>query len=188
MISPSNIGRNPNRHSSHDDIHARTPSLRRLRPLHYRASQASSPDALPLIPNSQPTACVPSPPYHPQPHQLIAVCFNNMAGRQCDHCQQLNEAFNKLDGKDRNSGSDATLGTQHRPPSEQSNNGSDVGEDEKPKDGGERGDAKEPPSPVGILHKSLSKLRLQVFGLWARTSQLPQFRISNTSMLMIAQP
>lgn len=38
-------------------------------------------------------------------------------------------------------------------------------------DGGETGNMKGPPQPVGFWDKSLSKTRLQVFGLWARTSQ-----------------
>lgn len=33
----------------------------------------------------------------------------------------------------------------------------------------EKGDGEGPPQPVGIWHPSLKKLRLEVFGLWART-------------------
>jgi len=45
-----------------------------------------------------------------------------------------------------------------------------VEDDEKPKDGGEKGGAEGPPAPVGISDKKLSRLRLEVLGLWARTS------------------
>ena len=38
-------------------------------------------------------------------------------------------------------------------------------------DGGETGNVKGPPQPVDFWDKSLSKTRVQVFGLWARTSQ-----------------
>lgn len=38
-------------------------------------------------------------------------------------------------------------------------------------DGGEKGESNGPPQPVGFWDKSLNKTRLQVFGLWARTSQ-----------------
>ena len=53
--------------------------------------------------------------------------------------------------------------------------------DEKRGDGGESGDQAEvegegeeeegPPRPVGFFDKRLNKVRLQVFGLWARTSE-----------------
>ena len=38
-------------------------------------------------------------------------------------------------------------------------------------DGGEKGGSTGPPQPVGFWDKTLNKTRLQVFGLWARTSQ-----------------
>lgn len=41
-------------------------------------------------------------------------------------------------------------------------------------DGGEKGNDSSPPRPVGFWDKSLSKTRLQVYGLWARTSCYPK--------------
>ena len=38
-------------------------------------------------------------------------------------------------------------------------------------DGGEKGGDEGPPKPVGFWHGDLAKTRLQVFGLWARTSE-----------------
>lgn len=35
----------------------------------------------------------------------------------------------------------------------------------------EKGNHSSPPQPVGFFDNALSKVRLQVFGLWARTSQ-----------------
>ncbi len=35
----------------------------------------------------------------------------------------------------------------------------------------EKGSHSSPPQPVGFFDSALSKVRLQVFGLWARTSQ-----------------
>ncbi len=37
----------------------------------------------------------------------------------------------------------------------------------------EKGEHDEPPQPVGFFSKELNKVRLQVFGLWARTSWSP---------------
>jgi hypothetical protein len=43
--------------------------------------------------------------------------------------------------------------------------------DERPVDGGEKGKDTGPPKPAGFWDKSMNKVRLQVFGLWARTGQ-----------------
>jgi len=166
-------------------------SLRRLRGSHYLAQRASvcSQDALPLIrkpvPNSQATAAaavqllphqrntvqIPQPAYQPaaQAHQLIAVCFNHMAGRQCEHCQQMYQTLNDGQQQDRaeqSPDSHETLGHQR-------DGNRSIGDDdhEKMKDGGENGNEGGPPAPVGLFDKRLGKLRLQCLGLWARTGR-----------------
>lgn len=45
------------------------------------------------------------------------------------------------------------------------------GEQEKPTEDEEKGQKDGPPQPVGFFHKALNKVRLDVFKLWARTSQ-----------------
>ena len=67
-----------------------------------------------------------------------------------------------------------TLG-QHRHFGYQQNEnrytGSTEGNDEKqPHDGGEKG-GKSPPPPINIYDGRLSKLRLEMLGLWGRTSK-----------------
>lgn len=172
-------------------------SLRRLRGSHYSAQRAQlSQDALPLIrhgprsddsirdtnnnnkqslPHTRTRSVPLIPPTPPQPtfqpHQLIAVCFNHMAGRECEHCRQMGSGLigqERLDSEN----SSETLG-QHRHPGYQQNEYRDSeseGSGEKqPDDGGEKG-GKSPPPPTNIYDKRLSKLRLEIFGLWGRTS------------------
>ena len=43
---------------------------------------------------------------------------------------------------------------------------------DSPSDGGEKGGEDESPKPVGFWHPGLKKTRLQIFGLWGRTSKL----------------
>ncbi len=54
---------------------------------------------------------------------------------------------------------------------ESHSNNDDSMSDERPTDGGEKGQDSGPPKPVGFWDKSLKKVRLQVIGLWARTGQ-----------------
>lgn len=168
-------------------------SIRRLRTSHYWGQRAST-DALPLIPFSQRPArsrptrnsfpAPPPPTYQPQPHQLIAVCFNHMAGRRCEHCQQLNGQYAGRDRDEESPDSANTLGHQQQQ-RHSSHGDSDLGENEKAKDGGEQGGQQGPPSPVGVWDKRLSKLRVQVFGLWARTSQLASARTAKMHSLIV---
>lgn len=131
----------------------------------------------------------PAPIYQPQPHQLIAVCLNHMAGRSCEHCHQLNRELSGINSNvsnprvDRSPDSADTLGTEldheldhKRNPQHTQQQGSSGSKSDgyvTPTDGGEKGDDKGPPQPVGFADKRLNKLRLEVFGLWARTSAHP---------------
>ena len=145
---------------------------------HYSAQRAQDArDALPLIHKDQqrlsnrssnyyPPSC-PSPTY--QPHQLIAVCFNHMAGRDCDHCRNLDRSLN-----DRQSNyspdSHHTLAYQSQSSSHQRRSNASF-HDEKPEEGGEEGGKQGPPPVVGFWDSRLGKVRLQMLGLWARTSK-----------------
>lgn len=168
-----------------------TGSLRRLRGSHYSAQRAElSQDALPLIrqgprsddntrdrqyPRARPRSVPLIPPAHPQPvfqpHQLIAVCFNHMAGRDCEHCRQMERGVIGQERPDSEHSSE-TLGQLHQHGHQQNENRySGLGGDgEKPDDGGEKG-GKSPPPPINIYDRRLSKLRLEMFGLWGRTSK-----------------
>ena len=42
---------------------------------------------------------------------------------------------------------------------------------ERPDDGGEKGGKSTPPPPIDIYDRRLSKLRLEMLGLWGRTSK-----------------
>ena len=171
-------------------------SLRRLRGSHYSAQRAElSQDALPLMrpgprcddstrennnrqsfvhtrPRSVPL--IPPAPPQPmvQPHQLIAVCFNHMAGRDCEHCRQMQTG---MIGEERpeSENSTETLGQHCHSGYQQHENqysNASVGSGEKqPDDGGEKGE-KSPPQPIDIYDGRLSKLRLEILGLWGRTS------------------
>ena len=168
-----------------------TGSLRRLRGSHYSAQRAElSQDALPLIrqgprsdhntrdrqyPRARPRSVPLIPPAPPQPvfqpHQLIAVCFNHMAGRDCEHCRQMERGVIGQERPDSEHSSE-TLGQLHQNVDQQNEyrySGSG-GNGEKPDDGGEKG-GKSPPPPINIYDRRLSKLRLEMFGLWGRTSK-----------------
>ncbi len=54
---------------------------------------------------------------------------------------------------------------------ESHSNNDDSTNDERPVDGGEKGKDTGPPKPAGFWDKIMNKVRLQVFGLWARTGQ-----------------
>ena len=172
------------------DVISRSVSRRRQRSSHYwsqRASTAAA-DTIPLLPNITRASLPSRPPpiYQPQPHQLIAVCFNHMAGRECAHCLQLNDQHAGHEREEESPDSGRTLGHEQQQQSHHS--GSDLGEDEKPRDGGEQGGHEGPPAPVGMWDKRLSKLRLQVLVLWARTSQLPGSHCIHTYLLTTPQP
>ena len=173
-----------------DDVDVITRSSSRLRALHYYDQRASA-DVLPLISASQRAArdsylSPPPPPppiYQPQPHQLIAVCFNHMSGRQCDHCQRMNDHNERHERMEGSPDSGKTLDRRQQ----RQSNGSDLDGDEILRDGGEKGKAKVFPAPVGIWDKRLNKVRLQVFGLWARTSQLVNVFVVGSQLLIIVQ-
>lgn len=169
-------------------------SLRRLRGSHYSAQRAHlSQDALPLIrqgprcddctrdsnrqlPGARPRSVPLIPPAPPQPvfqpHQLIAVCFNHMAGRECEHCRQMERELIGQESPDSEISSE-TLGQHHHHHVYQQNehrySGSEGNGEKQPDDGGEKG-GKSPPPPINIYDRRLSKLRLEMFGLWGRTS------------------
>lgn len=46
-------------------------------------------------------------------------------------------------------------------------------ENEEPADGGEKGSKGGPSQPVGFWDRRLKKVRLEVFGAWAKTSKKP---------------
>ena len=149
-------------------------SRRRLE--HYSAQRAQDArDALPLIEtnkrhSSRPASYYPSsPPPSYQPHQLIAVCFNHMAGRDCEHCRNLDRSLNAR-RTDHSPDSNHTLGYLGQSNGQQRHSNSSL-PDEKPEDGGEKGGEQGSPPVVGFWDAQLGKLRLQMLGLWARTSE-----------------
>lgn len=149
-------------------------SRRRLE--HYSAQRAQDArDALPLIDtnkrqSSRPVSYYPSsPPPSYQPHQLIAVCFNHMAGKECEHCRNLDRSMNS-DRSSHSPDSHHTLGYQAQNYGEQRHSRGSL-HDEKQKDGGEKGGEQGSPPVVGFWHSKLGRLRLQLLGLWARTSK-----------------
>ena len=147
---------------------------------HYSAQRAQdSRDALPLIQNEQQqhqrhsgrsSSYYPSPPSSTyQPHQLIAVCFNHMAGRDCDHCRNLDRSLNDR-RSDYSPESHHTLGYHSQGSSHQRRSNFSF-HDEKLENGGEKGGKQGPPPVVGFWDSRLAKLRLQMLGLWGRTSK-----------------
>lgn len=149
-------------------------SVRRFE--HYSAQRAQDArDALPLIEtekrhSSRRASYYPSsPPPSYQPHQLIAVCFNHMAGRECEHCRNLDRSMNDRRA-DASPDSYHTLGRQSRSSGHQRYSNASL-HDEKQKDGGEKGGAQGSPPVVDFWDSKLSKLRLQLLGLWGRTSK-----------------
>ena len=164
----------------------RVQSASRRRLEHYSGQRAQDArDALPLIEknkrlSSRPASYYPtnstyfpsSPPPSYQPHQLIAVCFNHMAGRECEHCRNLDRS-SSADRLDTSPDSHHNLGYQRQsqPPQRYSNASlhderqSDEGET------GEKGGDQGSPPVVGFWHSKLAKLRLQLLGLWAKTSK-----------------
>ena len=149
-------------------------SRRRLE--HYSAQRAQdSRDALPLIEttkrhSTRPDSYYPSsPPPSYQPHQLIAVCFNHMAGRECEHCRNLDRSLDDHRA-DHSPDSKHTRGYQRQSTRQQRHSDISV-HDEKQKDGGEKGGGQVSPPVVGFWDSKLGKLRLQLLGLWAKTSK-----------------
>lgn len=70
--------------------------------------------------------------------------------------------------------SSETLGQHHRHGYQQNENrysGSGGSGGELPDDGGEKGGKSPPPAPINIYDRRLSKLRLEMLGLWGRTSK-----------------
>ena len=159
---------------------------------HYSAQRAQDVrDALPLIHNDQlkekekdqqqhdkdqqrlstrsSNYYPPSPPPTYQPHQLIAVCFNHMAGRDCDHCRNIDRSLS-----DRQSVSSPeshhTLGYQSQSSGYQRRSHASF-HDEKTEERGEEGEKPGPPPVVGFWDSRLGKVRLQLLGLWAKTSK-----------------
>ena len=149
---------------------------------HYSAQRAQDArDALPLIHSderrsSRPASYFPTSPRPSyQPHQLIAVCFNHMAGKDCDHCRNLEHSMSDHHS-DTSRYSHHTLGYQshgngaplrHSNPSLNSHSFND----EKLKDDGEKGQQPGPPLVVDFWDSRLSSLRLQLLGLWGKTSK-----------------
>ena len=169
---------------------AQSSSRRRLE--HYSAQRAQDArDALPLIETNKrhssrpasydPTYYPSSPPPSYQPHQLIAVCFNHMSGRDCEHCRNLDRSLNRH-RLDTSPDSNHTLGYQAQAHSNGQqrcsaySNGphrySDTSlHDEKQNNDGEKGGEHGSPPVVGFWHSKLGKLRLELLGLWTKTSK-----------------
>ena len=161
----------------------RVQSASRRRLEHYSSQRAQDArDALPLIEknkrlSSRPGSYYPtnstyfpsSPPPSYQPHQLIAVCFNHMAGRECEHCRNLQRSSSG-DRLDTSPHSHHGLGYQRQsqPPQRYSNASLN---DERQSDEDEKGGSQGSPPVVGFWHSKLGKLRLQLLGLWAKTSK-----------------
>ena len=162
-------------------MQSRQSSGRRIE--HYSAQRAQDArDALPLIfaekekrASSRPASYFPpSPPPTYQPHQLIAVCMNHMAGRDCEHCRNLDRSLNDRSSSKRRSeaspDSNHTLGYQSRSNGYQRHSNFSV-HDGRQKDGGENGGEHGASPVVGFWDSKLGKLRLQLLGLWGRTSK-----------------
>ena len=116
---------------------------------------------------------LPSPPPTYQPHQLIAVCFNHMAGRDCDHCRNLDRSLTDRQS-DSLRNSHHTIGYQSQCSGHQRHsNASFYNEkpEEREEERGEEGGKPGPPPVVGFWDSRLGKVRLQMLGLWARTSK-----------------
>ena len=154
----------------------RVQSASRRRLEHYSSQRAQDArDALPLIEKNKrlssrsATYFPSSPPPSYQPHQLIAVCFNHMAGRECEHCRNLQRSSSG-DRLDTSPHSHHSLGYQRQsqPPQRYSNASLN---DERQSDEDEKGASQGSPPVVGFWHSKLGKLRLQLLGLWARTSK-----------------
>ena len=144
---------------------------------HYSAQRAQdSRDALPLINNDQQrfstrssTYIPPSPPATYQPHQLIAVCFNHMAGRDCDHCRNLDRSLNDAQSES-SPESHHTIGYQSQSSGFQRRSNASF-QTEKPEERGEEAAKPGPPPVVGFWDSRLAKVRLQMLGMWAKTSK-----------------
>ncbi len=115
-----------------------------------------------------------------------------MAEKQCESCAALNSSVNN---DPRNPGSpsktaddlhpdlfadDDELKKSPKPANawaeSQQHNGAAIGNNDAEKSGEsekdeEKGEESGPPAPVGFFHSSLSKVRLEVFGLWARMGE-----------------
>lgn len=150
---------------------------------HYAAQRAQDArDALPLIHNkdkdkdqqrlstrsSNYIPSSPCPSYHP-PHQLIAVCFNHMAGKECEHCRNLEHSLTDR-RSDCSPDSHHTLG-YHSPSNGYQRRSNISFDDEKQGEGDEKVAKQGAPSVVGFWDSRLGKVRLQMLGLWARTSK-----------------
>ena len=155
----------------------RTSTGRRLE--HFSAQRAQDArDALPLIApaddrrhsSRQSTYYPPSPPASYQPHQLIAVCFNHMSGRDCEHCRNLDRSLNDR-RSDSSPDSHHTLGYHSQSSGQQRHSNHSSFHDEKQQDGGEKGGKQGFPPVVGFWDSRLGKLRLQLLALWGRTSK-----------------
>ena len=172
---------------------------------HYSAQRAQDArDALPLLiqqtdqrrHSSRPASYFPaSPEPSHQPHQLIAVCFNHMAGRECEHCRNLDRSLNdrRSDsspdshhtlGYHSQRNSNQTLGQHSQRNGGQRHSNASLS-DEKQQDGGEKGGKQGSPPVVGFWDSRLGKLRLQMLGLWGRTSkQASPLRYTNLALTL----
>ncbi len=116
-----------------------------------------------------------------------------MAQKQCEHCAAFNTSINDnsqtltplskqteygspldpLDGDDSDKppdfGEHQSIGNRDGNETQNDDLVEESGESAKDEEKGEDSNA---PTPVGFWDSSLSRLRLEVFGLWARTGRL----------------
>ena len=104
-----------------------------------------------------------------------------MAGRESEHCRQLDQGLRSQQRVDEGAVSDDSLGQHY---------GNRFCVSEKSVCGivgGDKGESSGPPTPVNIFDKRLSKLRLQVLGLWGRTGTSTLLYASATIQLTLRQ-
>lgn len=157
--------RNANFNGSHVISAASRKASSPYRSVHYD-TQRAAPSQWQYLSPSRPPLELPHPALRKhnaspryQPHQLVALCFNTLAGHDCEHCALLRHSMSHDHHSTASPDSTRTL-SHHE------------ADDEKQKDGGEKGGRSSgPPAPVGLFDKRLNATRLRIIGLWLRTGE-----------------